>query len=74
MEGILVLNNVKIFLFLPSLFREDYDQVIKVELMSLFLKMLCWQLSSEKMINGTDSIKEERVVWILQMVFKGQLP
>lgn len=45
--------------FLSWLFSKDYDQVVKTKLMCLFLKMLCWQLSLENMINsGRDNIKE----------------
>lgn len=76
MEEILDLNDIKnLAQFLPWLFSEDYDQVVKTELMCLFLKMLCWQLSLEKMINSSrDNIKEELVVWTVQMVVEGQPP
>lgn len=61
--------------FLPWLFSEDYDQVVKTELMCLFLKMLCWQLSLEKMINsGRDNIKEKLVVWTVRWSLRGSHP
>lgn len=67
------MNNIKIFLsFCLGVFSEDYDQVVKIELMCSFLKMLGWQLSLERMISrGRDHIKEKLVLVTVQMVFKG---
>lgn len=76
MEEIFVLNDIKVFLSfcLGSLKSKDYNQIVKMVLMCLFLKMLCRQLTLKRMINsGRDNIKEKLVLQIVQMVFKGWL-
>lgn len=75
-KRIWVLSDIKIFLgFCLGIFSEDDDQVVKMKLMCLFLKMLCWQLSLERMINsGRDNIKEKLVLLTVQMVFEGWPP
>lgn len=60
--------------FLSWLFSEDYDQVVKTELMCLFLKMLCWQLSLEKINSGRDNIREKLGVWNLSQSSRGGHP